>query len=142
MIRPVISYALTSLILLTQAGLPVHMHYCKGILESVSVLFSSKCKEHELPANLPVCCKKAMTQQCDKKEGKKCCDDEVLVLKQNIISTAPSFVKWIDIPYTVDTYLFRIKTPEKLPLTVWTEGSSSDSGPPIFILHKALIFYA
>lgn len=141
MIRPVISYALTSIILLSQVGLPLHMHYCKGMLESVSVFFATKCDD-DVPVNVPDCCKKAVTKHCDKKESKKCCDDQVMVLKQNITSTAPSFVKWIDIAVSIPATPIALLVQTKKSLPAFIEGNTCDSGPPIYILHRALIFYA
>jgi hypothetical protein len=142
MIRPVISYALTSLILLSQVGVPLHKHYCKGILESVSVVFSAKCDDHFVPANLPACCKKVFANHCSKPEGKNCCDDEVMVLKQEITSTAPSFLKWIDV--ALNDEITSIPNPVQVlnSFPVLTEGHTTDSGPPVYILYSSLIFYA
>ncbi|MGB3079471.1 MAG: hypothetical protein WBB31_10380 [Saprospiraceae bacterium] len=142
MIRPVISYVLTSLILLSQVGLPLHMHYCKGILESVSVLFSAKCDDHDVPVNLPSCCQKAVTKHCDQKESKKCCDDQVMVLKQDITSTAPSFLKWVDVSVNINTTSIPLPIQEIITLPAIIQGNNCDSGPPIYILHQSLIFYA
>ena len=142
MIRPFISYVLTALILVSQIGLPIHMHYCKGFLESVSVFVAAKCGDHQEPANLPSCCKKASANHCTKTEDKKCCDDEVLVLKQEITSITPTFIKWID---TVLDNVHPVM-PEISPVAILLPGTierqSSDSGPPIFILYHSLIFYA
>ncbi len=142
MIRHVISYALTSLILLSQVGLPLHMHYCKGMLESVSVLFSAKCDDHNVPVNLPSCCQKKVAKHCDKKESKKCCDDQVMILKQNITATSPSFIKWIDVPVNINTNAIQLPVQENIFRPVIIEGNTCDSGPPIYILHQSLIFYA
>ncbi|MGB4846787.1 MAG: hypothetical protein WBP41_02665 [Saprospiraceae bacterium] len=142
MIRPIISYVLTSLILLSQVGLPLHMHYCKGMLESVSVLFAAKCDDHNVPVNIPSCCQKKVVKHCDKKESKKCCHDQVMVLKQNITSTAPSFIKWIDVPVYTNTNAIQLPVQENIFRPVIIEGNTCDSGPPIYILHQSLIFYA
>ena len=142
MIRPVISYALTSIILLSQIGLPLHMHYCKGALESVSVLFAAKCSDHDIPVNLPSCCKKELSGHCKKSDDKKCCDDEVRVLKQDITSLSPSFIKWVDADIEIESFTFQKVNPVGISFPVLLEGNTSDSGPPIYILQQALIFYA
>ena len=142
MFRHTISYALTSLILISQVGVPLHMHYCKGILESVSVLFAAKCNDHDVPANLPACCKKAFASHCIKKEGKKCCDDEVKVIKQDITSITPSFVKWVDLAAEINGKTTFESISVQPTVLHHAEGNTSDSGPPIYILHQALIFYA
>ncbi len=142
MLRPVISYAFTSLILLSQIGLPLHMHYCKGILESVSFFFAAECDDHNIPVDLPACCKKAMANHCSKNGSKKCCDDEVMVVKQEITSLAPSFVKWIDISDQAEMPSLQKLIPVITSLPYLISGNTSDSGPPIYILHCALVFYA
>ncbi len=142
MLRPVISYALTSLILLSQAGLPLHRHYCKGILESVSILFSSSCDNHEPPAKKADCCKKKTENHCKKKSTKKCCDDQVTVIKQNITSVSPSVIKWIDVPVSVESTLVPFIQQDDISIAQPISRQSTDSGPPIYVLHQALIFYA
>ena len=136
------SYALASLILLSQIGVPLHMHYCKGMLESVSVFVKSVCDDHKEPVDLPACCQKIAASHCPE-ESDNCCDDQVKVLTQEITSLMPHFAKWVDVVADV--------TCTTLPVTkVSVEAVSvskrspidSDSGPPIYILHQALIFYA
>lgn len=142
MIRPVTSYVLTLLILVSQLGLPLHMHYCKGILESVSVFFAAKCDDHNVPVNLPSCCKKSVAEHCTKKDQKKCCDDEVIVLKQDITSTTPSFVKWIDATAVITIpFVLSIEQAGSF-LEISEKGIASDSGPPVYIRYHSLIFYA
>ncbi len=65
MARPFLSYALTGLILLSQVGLPVHAHYCQGMLESISVLFSPGCNEHAEKTTSSACCRKEAKGSCD-----------------------------------------------------------------------------
>ena len=141
MVRRVISYVLASLILLSQVGLPLHFHYCKGILESVALVFNPGCDDHEELANLPSCCKKELTLQCDKGDD-DCCDDEVVVLTQDITSITPHFAKWIDFvfeaaPKVIDETLSSPQSTKDVII-----NSIADTGPPIYILHQALIFYA
>lgn len=141
MVRSVLSYALTALILLSQVGLPLHMHYCKGVLESVSVFFSQGCNDHDEVVDLKACCKKEESKSC-KKEGSDCCDDKVNILIQDNISLIPHFDKWdLSIPVTTTLSVLVPETEQKVSLTT-IPGIQTDSGPPIYILHQALIFYA
>jgi hypothetical protein len=143
MFRPAVSYALTFLILLSQVGLPLHFHYCKGMLESVSLIFKKACDDHEEPqANLPACCQKMESRHCAETDD-KCCHDQVKVLTQDITSIAPQLLQWDAI--TVDfvppvvpaaTVVLKVNSP------TGPVSPGSDSGPPIYILHQALIFYA
>ncbi len=136
------SYALASLILLSQVGVPLHMHYCKGMLESVSVFVKSACEDHKEVEALPACCKKMVIDHCPK-EKDNCCDDQVKVLTQEITSLMPHFLKWVDI---VSLFTSPSISQDKVEGDLFSFQTSSliesDSGPPIYILHQALILYA
>ena len=136
------SYALASLILLSQAGVPLHMHYCKGMLESVSVFVKSVCEDHQEQEALPSCCKKLVADTCTK-EKDNCCDDQVKVLTQEITSLMPHFLKWVDV---VSMFTSPSFTDDKVAGEVISfrapSAIESDSGPPMYILHQSLIFYA
>ncbi|MBP7240289.1 MAG: hypothetical protein KBA14_08690 [Saprospiraceae bacterium] len=142
MVRLVMSYALASLILLSQVGVPLHMHYCKGMLESVSVLFKMDCDDHAEVSDLPACCQKIAASSCnDKKDN--CCDDQVKVLTQEITSLMPQFVKWVDVVKVISSPSVPLtKLTDEVVFTPSLHIIESDSGPPIYILHQALIFYA
>jgi hypothetical protein len=136
------SYALASLILLSQVGVPLHMHYCKGILESVSVLFKMECDDHVEVADLPACCQKIAASSCNEKNH-NCCDDQVKVLTQEITSLMPHFVKWVDVVSVFTSpSIPEIKNVAEVVPIIASSVIESDSGPPIYILHQALIFYA
>jgi hypothetical protein len=143
MFRPVMSYALTFLILLSQVGLPLHFHYCKGMLESVSLIFKQACDDHqEKIADLPSCCKKLSTKHCTEADD-KCCHDQVKVLTQDITSIAPQLLQWESIAVDFVSPLAPSATVAvKVNLPSAPVATGSDSGPPIYILHRALIFYA
>jgi hypothetical protein len=183
MLRPLLSYALTSIILLSQTGLPVHMHYCKGMLETVSVFFNLGCSGHDValanplppergnlesPDPLPpergnlgvaiplppergtneACCKASSDvhheaqQGCCSEATESCCDDEVAVLLHEFDSILPHFEKWnTDVVATQFSFAdfgienIQSETPQFL-------SSTSDGGPPLYILNGSLIFYA
>ena len=140
--RHLMSYALASLILLSQVGVPMHMHYCKGMLESVSVFVKSVCDDHQEQEALPTCCKKMVADQCPK-EKDSCCDDQVKVLTQEITSLLPHHLKWVDI---VTMFTSTSITDDNVAGEVISFHVPSaiefDSGPPMYILHQSLIFYA
>ncbi|GEM_PF-1026041 len=141
MIRPVLSYMLTTLMLLSQIGLPLHMHYCKGMLESVSVFFSQGCNDHDEIVDPKACCKKEESKSCSKGDS-DCCDDKVNILIQDNISLIPHLDKWgLKIPVASTLSVVVTETTQKISLISVTE-KYTDSGPPIYILHQALIFYA
>jgi hypothetical protein len=142
MIRLVVAYTLTFLILLAQVGLPVHMHYCKGMLESVSVFFNSGCDDHEEITDLAVCCQNATDGHCSK-NGDNCCDDEVKVLTQGITSVPPHFDKWVDLVTLFHSTLAFIPANTQKDLYTRSPYEVGEvSSPPVYILYHSLIFYA
>ncbi len=141
MVRPVLTYVLTAVILLSQIGLPLHMHYCKGMLESVSVFFSLGCDNHMETADLPSCCKKEESSKCAKTEG-DCCDDKVNFVIQDITTLIPHFEKWNWISPVYLPLAISESASIECVSTTSIPGINTDSGPPIYILHQALIFYA
>jgi hypothetical protein len=141
MVRRVLAYAFTFTILLSQVGLPMHMHYCKGVLESVSVFFSLGCNDHDEVVVSKSCCNKEESKSC-KNDASDCCDDKVNILIQDNISLIPHFDKWDLITPIASTFSIpEIKLTEQVvPMSIL--GIHTDSGPPIYLLHQALIFYA
>ena len=141
MVRQFLSYAFTAIILLSQVGLPMHMHYCKGVLESVSVFFSQGCDDHVAVVDPKACCKKEESRRCDS-DASDCCDDKVNILIQDNISLIPHFDKWdLITPVASISSIPVVKITEQVsPINI--TGIHTDSGPPIYILHQALIFYA
>lgn len=142
MLRHIFSYVLTSLILLSQVGVPMHYHYCKGSLESVSILFSDNCDDELATAKMPDCCKKVYQKHC-KKEANGCCDDKVKVLTQDLTSTVPVF--HVLTAGDIVHYDSVNKTPitENIPVSPFSfQNTLSDSGPPIYIRFHSLIYYA
>ena len=141
MARLFLSYVLTAIILLSQVGLPLHMHYCKGVLESVSVFFSQGCSDHDEVVDPKSCCKKEEAKSC-KSDASDCCDDKVNILIQENTSLIPHFDKWdliTPVASTISIPVIKISEPLS---PIYIPGIHTDSGPPIYILHQALIFYA
>lgn len=142
MIRSAMAYVMASMILLSQAGLPLHLHYCKGILESVSVLFHEGCDNHAGTADLPACCQKGQATHCSKSND-NCCDDQVRILSQDFDSLKPHVLQWTDLAFDVPS----CHAPETI--TPWQEqqysslpASAANHGPPKYILYHTLVFYA
>jgi hypothetical protein len=135
------SYALTGLILLSQIGLPVHMHYCKGMLESVSVFFSLRCDDHEEVVDLPSCCRNTSASHCSQKRD-NCCDDQVKVFLQDFDSLLPHLEKWESVMTVANEVAMPNLIQNEITLPEFITGHSSDSGPPIYILFGSLILYA
>ena len=137
MLRPFMSYALIAFTLISQVGIPLHLHYCKGILESVSVLLEQGCTD-------PVCGdieyeKELHTACCEKKES--CCDDEVKFVSQDVDSPVPHYSNWIEL----QAYVLNVTLASISSTNVFSKPSyrlRTDTGPPIYILIKSLIFYA
>jgi hypothetical protein len=140
MIRPALSYAMVSLILLSQVGVPMHLHYCRGMLESVSVFISGKCDDRPKPA-AQACCKAESLPACGKVDS-KCCDDKVAVLLTEISSVSPGIPKWVDISASASLTVYLPDNTDSPISPLTCEPIVSDTGPPLYLLHTALIFYA
>lgn|SRR5690606_19679568 len=141
MVRKSAAWILTSFVLLAQVGLPLHFHYCKGILEGVAVFFNPGCDEHEMIADLPACCAADLGTDCSR-DGGDCCDDRVEVFTQDITSLKPSFEKWNDLaviaPKTATVVLLASVRNEG-PVLVNIPQSNA---PPAYILYHSLVYYA
>ncbi len=138
------AYTFTVVMLLSQLGLPLHMHYCKGMLESVSVFFSLGCDSHKAKQQVTAtsaCCKKDIVAACST-EKDDCCDDEIKLLTQEITSVSPQFFKWVAVQAVIYTSML---TDHSIDLTSNFSNAflhlEMDTGPPIYLMHHALIFY-
>lgn len=141
MMRPCLSWLLTALVLLSQVGLPLHAHYCQGTLESISVLFSAGCNEHEEKQDTRSCCQPAATGCCHTLPA-DCCDDETMVLLQDLDSTAPHLEKWEITLGSADLTISYFASAEIVSSSTDYQSNSNDSGPPIYIRYHTLIYYA
>ena len=137
MVRQAISYVLMGTILLAQGGLPLHMHYCKGMLESISVFFAAGCNDHAEVADLPVCCKKATSDSCSS-NASDCCEDEVKVLLQDFDSLIPYFDKLDQTPALAITNTILINHTLTFSFQRIPDHETSSNGPPIYILYQSL----
>lgn len=142
------AYVMASMILLAQIGLPLHLHYCKGTLESVSVLFQDGCDDHQNVTDLPSCCQKIAKVHCTtaghcSKGDDNCCDDQVRILSQDLDSLKPHFIQWTDLAFEYPL----LSSPETIAPEQEQQYSSLPAavaahGPPKYILHHALVLYA
>lgn len=117
------------------------MHYCKGMLESVSVFLTPGCNEHEDLANLPSCCKNEAGQSCSTPTS-DCCDFQVKVLLQDFDSLLPHFEKWDDGIQIANSIVHHSPQQVEINIQALPVSHSADSGPPIYIRFGSLIYYA
>ena len=139
MVRPLFSYVLISLILTAQVGLPMHYHYCKGALESVSIFFKNACKEEIAVADAPGCCTKQERSHC-KKENNGCCNDQVKVVNQDITSVAPNIVQLADIEIDlISTENHVLPNTEDAVFLKAFDIRSPKAKPPFHILYRSFL---
>ena len=139
MVRPVFSYVLICLILTAQVGLPMHYHYCKGALESVSIFFKNACKEEIAIADAPGCCTKQERSHC-KKENNGCCNDQVKVLSQDITSVAPVMVQLTDIQTESLHQAYHVlPTQDDAVFLGAFDIRGPNAKPPFYILHRSFL---
>jgi hypothetical protein len=144
MVRILIANVIAGVMLLSQVGLPLHMHYCKGMLESVSVFISADCEEHivkEKTSPIGECCVKDLVSDCSsEKDG--CCDDQVQIITQDITLVSPHLSEWTEL--TVYFNPLPILIPVDDSVSQFSNANlfqGADSGPPIYLMQHALIFY-
>jgi len=128
------------LMLVSNAGFAMTVHYCGGKISSISSGFGNKetCEMPEVTAEKACCAKKIETNH------KKCCSDKTVNLKGKAIDVivkmasidyAAPFVLPVHKPVTFD-YAPAIRT-EKLP-SYYCDAHA----PPLFKLYQQYIFYA
>ena len=139
--RKMISCLLMGTILLAQGGLPLHMHYCKGMLESISVFFAAGCDEHEDVVDATSCCQKASARDCSY-QSPNCCEDEITVLLQDFDSLIPHFEKLDQTPALAITEGTFLNNNDIVNLHVETHHANKANAPPTYILFHSLIYYA
>jgi hypothetical protein len=103
--------------------------------------FKQGCDDHVENAILGTCCKKIETRACTPEEG-NCCDDKVTVVSQEITSLMPHWDSWPDVNIEIKTTALLMPVESKVASPVSALFLGSDSGPPIYVLHHALIYYA
>ncbi len=140
--RPLLSSVIASLILLGQVGLPLHLHYCKGMLESVSVFVRSACDDHEEVVSVKACCKSSTPDNTCDKEDNGCCDDETTIVTQEITSLPPKIFSDAVPALPADLPARSNLMAASAAACFLPARMCAAHGPPIYILHQALIFYA
>ena len=139
MVRPLFSYVLISLILTAQVGLPMHYHYCKGALESVSILFRNACEEEVAALNAKTCCQKTAKSHCTS-ENNGCCKDQVKVLNQDITSVAPNPVQLDDIEIDfITSESHALPNAEDAVFLKAFDIRGPNAKPPFYILHRSFL---
>ena len=119
----------------------MHKHYCKGILESVSVFYAGKCSDHSTATVPDACCKKEGMDNCSAGNN-SCCTHEVTVVSKQADYLASQLAKWMVpallpvSPLTQDYETGTLITAAAAP------AIQTDTGPPLYILHSSLIIYA
>lgn len=134
------SYMLAMLILIAQVGIPMHLHYCKGILESVSVFVTNTCGDHARAAPVATCCKDIQKDTCHQ-EDSDCCHDQYHVLQQDIKSLIPYGYKWMDMAATEQVKRLAEPVQVVAETPVFTCVQENDSSPPRYILFHSLVYY-
>lgn len=141
MFRPVMAYVLTAVVLLVQTGLPLHFHYCKGALESISVFITSGCDDHEEVVALKDCCKKLPENTCTR-EGGDCCDDQTRYFLQDFNSPLPHFYKWEAAVAELNMVLLQQdNATDQVKTRISFSEDPKENGPPLYILLNSLIYY-
>jgi hypothetical protein len=140
MMRPLFSSVMIALILVSQVGVPLHYHFCKGALESVSLFFKKECDDHAVMADVPPCCRKFIKPHCEN-EKKDCCRDQVKVLSQDLRSTVPAIPVLTEVMSISLPVLAEVIADSNPSSPILAHQIGTDSGPPVYVRYHALLFY-
>jgi amino acid permease len=128
------------LMLVSNAGFAMTVHYCGGKISSVSSGFNStaSCEIPEIKIE-KVCCAKKMEIS-----HKKCCSDKVLHFKGKVIDIiAKAFSSEMATPFVIPAFsaIIFASAPE-LAIQKLPSYHCEAHAPPLFKLYSQFVFYA
>lgn len=120
-------------------GVPLHKHYCQGHLEDVQVLFEAEsCHDHAgegdscCSAEMPSCHLAPEADSCKQGscDSNDCCDDEVEILKADLVLSFPSLPDYSDLNFQVDGFVAPLLIEwESIAVSFYKPLSPIDPGP-------------
>ena len=143
MARQLFVSVLLGLYCLSAIGVPLHLHYCRGELQNISLFVRSGCAE--MPeAQAHKCCNELPAQCATEHAKNHCCDNDTRWLKEDVpvvctelsipgskVVAAPLATSEVTLPQG-DAYV-SYATAHRYP---------PGNAPPSYLLHCALIFYS
>lgn len=131
------SIFLALLILVSNVGLAFNVHYCGGEIAGISSVYrvDELASDNAIPMN--ACCK----ARAD--EGKTCCDNKVIKLKEKSDVVVKSFSFHIDAPFVIHHWKPVVFVPQaKITQPQTTTYYCDANAPPLYQLYSQYIFYA
>ena len=129
---------LALLILVSNIGLAFNVHYCGGEIAGFSSAYNvaeSAIKENQF-ADRGCCAAKA-------KQGKTCCDNKIIKLKEKSDVVVKTFSFHLDAPFVIQNWkpvVFVSQNKITCPQT--TSYYCDAHAPPLYQLYSQYIFYA
>ena len=128
------------LMLVSNAGFAMTVHYCGGKISSISSGFGNNktCKKPQPEAEKTCCARKVSAHH------KKCCSEKTVNRKAKAIDV---IVKMASVNYTLP-FVLPANKPVAFADVVWLDAENSPTyycdahAPPLFKLYKQYIFYA
>jgi len=124
-------------------GLPLHFHYCKGVLKHVTLFVKMTCHELELERTAHACCK-SHTQCSAGPTMNTCCDDATEWIQDSIPAILARDVEF-DLTLLVNAVAPSSAKSLNTVITQEVFGPGPDAGPPpgppIYLLTCSLIYY-
>lgn len=125
------------LVLVSNVGLAFNVHYCGGEIAGISSVYhiDTASKENSIPER-GCCAAKA-------KEGKTCCDDKIIKLKEKSDVVVKTFSFHIDAPFVIQNWKPVVFAPYAKITNPQTNSYYCDAhAPPLYQLYSQYIFYA
>jgi len=131
------SLFLSFLILVSNMGLAFNVHYCGGQIAKISSVYSSDVSDvQKIPTEKGCCAAKA-------KEGKSCCKDKVVQVKEKSDVVVKSFSFHIDAPFVPDFWkpivFSQVPVLQKQQITSYYCDANA---PPLYKLYSQYTLYA
>ncbi len=133
------SLLLAVLVLFSNIGLAVNVHYCGGKIAGISTAYNvSNISAEDFKADEKACC-------IPQPGEKGCCDNKLLKVdkKSDTEIAVKSFSLHIDAPFVIDAWLPLVFSPYAIGFPVQPDNYYCQAhAPPLYQLYSQYIFYA
>lgn len=132
------SLFLALLLLVSNVGLAFNVHYCGGEIAGISYSYNiAEASQKENQFSERGCC------AAKAKEGKTCCDNKIIKLKEKSDGIVKTFSFHIDAPLVIQNWKPVVFAPFTKITNPQTASYYCDAhAPPLYQLYSQYVFYA
>nr|WP_297306519.1 hypothetical protein [uncultured Flavobacterium sp.] len=137
-----ISFLLAVILMFSNVGLAINIHYCKDAIAEVAFDFLSESKLTSLQEEKSeICCGKKKTTENDE----PCCKDEVVKQKVDENQIATNSVQF-QVNNFLAPVIYQLVIPEtfelQIPKNTFVQFYCESNAPPLYKLYRKLVYYA